>query len=113
MAAPILQPCNPPLGPRPADQILYVPNQITLQMKEKIMSLSGDTFTIKTADGIDVLKCQGKTFSVHGKKTFTDMSGRELFVLEKQLFKLSMSFRGVSEEGHNFVRAPLPESDQR
>jgi len=81
---------------------LYLPHMVTLQMKEKIMSLSGDTFRIKTADGVDVLACQGKTFSIHAKKTFTDMSGRELFVLEKQMFKLNTSFNGVSSEGHNF-----------
>ena len=37
-----ITPFNPPLGPQPANAAFYSPEPTTLQMKEKILSLSGD-----------------------------------------------------------------------
>lgn len=52
--APHLTPFNPPLGPQPANAHFYSPSQTTLQMKEKVFSLSGDDFTVKTVDGMRI-----------------------------------------------------------
>lgn len=73
-----LVPFNPPLGPQPARAPLYLPQPVTLVMKEKVFSLSGDDFTVKTVDGADILKVKGKAISMRDKKKFTDMSGQEL-----------------------------------
>ena len=70
---PHLDPCQPPLGPQPPNAKLYSPHQVTLAMKEKVFSLSGDDFTIKTADGTPICKCKGKVLSIKDKKKFTDM----------------------------------------
>jgi hypothetical protein len=45
-----------------------VPNQTTLVLKEKVFSLSGDTFSVKDANGAAVVNCQGKTFSLTDRK---------------------------------------------
>ena len=71
--APHLTPFNPPLGPQPANPHLYSPQPTTLHMKEKVFSLSGDDFTIKTVDGHEVCKCHGKVVSARDKKKFSDM----------------------------------------
>ena len=52
-----LAPFNPPLGPYAR---FAQPTEQTLQMKEKVFSLSGDDFTVRTAQGLDVCKCKGK-----------------------------------------------------
>jgi hypothetical protein len=56
VVAQALVPFQPPLGPQPANTIYYSPNQVVLCMKEKVWSLSGDDFTVKTVDGHDILK---------------------------------------------------------
>lgn len=83
---PQLAPVNPPLGPLPTRPDFYRPEQATLEMKEKVFSISGDDFTVKTVDegsgGVtDVLKCKGKAISARDKKKFTDMQENELFTV--------------------------------
>lgn len=97
-----LAPFNPPLGPQPANPAFYSPTESTLQMKEKILSLSGDSFTITTATGSPVCQCTGKVFSLHGTKAFTDMQGGELFTVKKKMLALHKSFVCESPAGHSF-----------
>ena len=56
---------NPSLGVHP--QFCF-PEEHILHMKEKAFSLSGDNFTIKTADGKEICRCKGKVLSVSDKK---------------------------------------------
>ena len=56
---------NPPLGPTLSQ---CHPEQVTLHMKEKAFSLSGDDFTVKTVAGLEVCKCKGKILSLSDKK---------------------------------------------
>lgn len=100
--APHLTPFNPPLGPQPANAHLFSPNPTTLQMKEKVFSLSGDDFTVKTVDGMEVCKCKGKVISARDKKKFTDMSGQEIFTLSNKLLSIHKSFHAESPTGHDF-----------
>jgi uncharacterized protein YxjI len=93
---------NPPLGPQPANAAFYSPQPTTLQMKEKILSLSGDDFTISTADGTPVCKCKGKVFSLHGTKAFTDLQGNELFTVKKKMLAIQKSFVCDSPQGYSF-----------
>lgn len=107
-AAPSLAPVDPPLGPQPPTAELYSPNQITMCMKEKVFSLSGDDFTVQTIDGTNILKVKGKTVSLHGKKKFTNMRGDELFTLNNKMLALQKSFVGESPAGHNVCRFANP-----
>ncbi|KAF2211457.1 hypothetical protein CERZMDRAFT_112557 [Cercospora zeae-maydis SCOH1-5] len=102
MAAPALPPFEPPLGPQPLIGTLYSPQQVTLVLREKVFSLSGDTFTVQTVEGANVLQVKGKIASLHSKKTFTDMSGLEIFVLAEKKLKLFKTFHAESPAGHNF-----------
>nr|POE63401.1 hypothetical protein CFP56_04304 [Quercus suber] len=102
--SPALAPFNPPLGPQPANAHLYSNAPQTLQMREKVFSLSGDDFTVKTVEGLEVCRCKGKVLSVHAKKKFTlaDSTDAELFTLNNKMFALQKSFHGESPSGHDF-----------
>lgn len=100
--SPTIAAFNPPLGPQPANPAFYSPSPTTLQMKEKILSLSGDDFTITTTDGAPVCKCKGKVFSLHGTKAFTDIQGNELFTVKKKMLSIHKSFVCESPQGYSF-----------
>ncbi|KAI5370086.1 Putative tubby-like protein [Septoria linicola] len=92
---PALQAFEPHLGPQPASNTLYSPQQVTLILKEKVFSLSGDTFTVQTAEGTNVLQVKGKVASLHARKTFSDMAGEQYFssiLLGVHHWKRSYSF---------------------
>ena len=57
---------NPPLGPLLSQ---CHPEPVTLHMKEKAFSLTGDDFTVKTVAGLEVCKCKGKVLSLSDKKS--------------------------------------------
>jgi len=101
MAMTIITPFIPPLGPQPANPAFYSPEPVTLQMKEKILSLSGDDFTITTTTGTPVCTCKGKVMSLHGTKIFADLQGNELFALKKKTFALQKSFVCESPRGYD------------
>ena len=61
-----LAPFNPPLGP---NQQFCQPTEQTLQMKEKVFSLTGDDFTVTTVSGIEVCRCKGKVLSISDAKS--------------------------------------------
>ncbi|KAK3116279.1 hypothetical protein LTR53_003531 [Teratosphaeriaceae sp. CCFEE 6253] len=100
--APHLAPSTPALGPQPVSQHLYSPHQVTLIMREKVFSLSGDDFTIRTVDGLDVCKCKGKMVSARDSKKFTDTAGNELFTLKNKMLSIHKSFKGDSPHGNDF-----------
>lgn len=102
VTAPALAPFQPALGPQPHSPVLYSGNQVILRLKEKVLSLGGDDFTVQTAEGLDVLKVKGKVVSLHQKKKFTDMAGTEIFTLSEKKLKLFKTFHGEAAGGHNF-----------
>ena len=72
----------------------------TLVLKEKVLSLSGDSFSIKTYPGQQpVLSVSGNAFSLSGRKTVTDMSGNPLFQIRKQHLKVPRTFYAENLEG--------------
>jgi uncharacterized protein YxjI len=84
-----LAPLSPPLGVNPA---YCVPRQTVLVMKEKVWSLSGDTFHIVDENGHEVVQCRGQAFSLSDRKEFADSAGRPLFSLRTRHFTLHKSF---------------------
>ncbi|PBP26524.1 DUF567-domain-containing protein [Diplocarpon rosae] len=91
-----LAPVNPPLGVNPA---YCVGKQTTLVMKEKVWSLSGDTFHIVDENNHEVVQCRGTTFSLSDRKEFADASGRALFSLRTRLLSLHKSFYAEAPGG--------------
>ncbi|KAL3424743.1 DUF567 domain protein [Phlyctema vagabunda] len=91
-----LQPVHPPLGVNPA---YCVPQQTTLVLKEKVWSLSGDTFHIVDQNGREVVQCRGQAFSISDRKEFADTSGRPLFSLRTKLLSIHKSFYAEAPSG--------------
>jgi hypothetical protein len=74
---------NPPLGVHP--QFCF-PEENVLHMKEKAFSLSGDNFTIKTADGHEICRCKGKVMSISDKKG-KEFGGEEILANPLSLYR--------------------------
>lgn len=70
----------------------------TIVLKEKI-SLSGDSFSVKTQDGRPILQVKGEAMSLSGRKTFMDMEGKVLFQLRKQHFSIPKTFYCEDSQG--------------
>ncbi|CAD6564656.1 MAG: hypothetical protein ASARMPREDX12_002436 [Alectoria sarmentosa] len=92
-----LTPFNPPLGPSLSQ---CHPEPVTLHMKEKAFSLSGDDFTVKTVNGVEICKCKGKLLSVSDKKVFTDVQGHEIFALKNKHFTIHKTSHAENPKGH-------------
>lgn len=91
-----LAPLPHPLGVNPA---YCTPNQTVLCMKEKVWSLSGDTFHIVDQNNHEVVQCRGQTFSLSDRKEFADSSGRPLFSLRARLLSIHKSFYAEAPGG--------------
>ncbi|CZR54773.1 related to DUF567 domain protein [Phialocephala subalpina] len=91
-----LAPVNPPLGVNPN---YCVQKQTTLVMKEKVWSLSGDTFHIMDENNHEVVQCRGQTLSLSDRKEFATSSGTPLFSLRTKLLSIHKSFYAESPSG--------------
>ncbi|KAG0652400.1 hypothetical protein D0Z07_1395 [Hyphodiscus hymeniophilus] len=96
MATINLPPVQPILGVNPS---YCVPHQTTLVMREKVWSLSGDTFHIVDQNNHEVLQCRGQALSLSDRKEFADSSGRPLFSLRTRHFTIHKTFYGQAGDG--------------
>jgi len=64
----------------------------TIVLKEHVMSLTGDSFSIKKANGEPILQVEGKVFSLGGRKKVRDMAGNHLFDIKKELMHIHTTF---------------------
>ncbi|KAJ5112047.1 hypothetical protein N7532_000092 [Penicillium argentinense] len=56
----------------------------TLVLKEKVLSVTGDSFEIKLANGQPLLKVHGAWVSISGRKKVEDAQGKHLFDIVKE-----------------------------
>lgn len=64
----------------------------TIVLKEKILSLSGDSFDIKLENGDPLLTVDGNRLSPSGRKKVLDPNGTRLFDLRKEHFHLHTTY---------------------
>ncbi|KAF2022347.1 hypothetical protein BU24DRAFT_488573 [Aaosphaeria arxii CBS 175.79] len=64
----------------------------TLVLKEKVLSLSGDSFSIKLTNGSPLFQVEGKVMSISGRKTVRAMDGTHLFDICKEHFHLHTTY---------------------
>src|SRR5947209_16553764 len=64
----------------------------SIVLKERVMSFSGDSFSIKTTAGKSLMQVKGKNLSLSKRKMVTDMQGNHLFTLRKKGFPFGTYF---------------------
>lgn len=68
----------------------------TIILKEKVLSLSGDSFDIKLANGTPLLQVKGSVMSLSGRKSVFDMAGGHMFDIQKELLHIHATFACVT-----------------
>ncbi|KAB8235717.1 tubby C-terminal-like domain-containing protein [Aspergillus alliaceus] len=100
MGAPQLSPVPKPIAIFPQ----FIAQQTeTLALKEKVLSLTGDSFTIKLVNGQPLLRVEGKVMSISGRKSVYDMAGTHLFNIVKEHFHLHTTFAAQEPAGKKFL----------
>jgi uncharacterized protein YxjI len=95
-----------PLYLRPVSQPVVLFEQFiatepqTIGLKEKIFSLSGDSFEIKLDSGAPILKVNGAFFSLSGRKKVEDMHGNHLYDLRKEHLHLHTTYVMEDPDGN-------------
>jgi uncharacterized protein YxjI len=92
----------PPVAPIGIFPQFVAQNYEQLVIKEKVFSLSGDSFTVKTVDGREILQVQGDVISLSGRKHVFDMQGVPLFDLRKQLIAFHATYFCENPNGERF-----------
>ncbi|KAB8222965.1 tubby C-terminal-like domain-containing protein [Aspergillus novoparasiticus] len=64
----------------------------SLVLKEKILTLSGDSFDVKLVTGEPIFRIKGKPFSISGRKSVFDMEGNHLFDIVKERLHLHSTY---------------------
>ncbi|KAK3358806.1 tubby C-terminal-like domain-containing protein [Lasiosphaeria hispida] len=75
----------------------------TLVLREKVMSLSGDSFEIKLQNGQPVLRVQGKVMSISGRKSVYDMAGTHLFDIVKEHLHIHATYAALDPSGRKLL----------
>lgn len=71
----------------------------TLVLKEKVMSLSGDSFDITNAQGTPFMKIKGKHMTISGRKSVYDMHDNHLYDIVKEHFHLHSTYAAEDPSG--------------
>lgn len=74
----------------------------TLVIKEKVLSLSGDSFSIKTIDGRVIIEVKGEKLSLSGRKRVLDPQGNPLFDIRKKHIAIHTTFYCENPQGVKF-----------
>jgi uncharacterized protein YxjI len=97
MSAPQMHHYPTPIGIFPQ---FFAQQSESLVLKEKVLSLSGDSFDIKTISGVPIFKVKGETLSLSGRKHLSDMNGNVLFTIRKKLIALHATFYAEDPKGN-------------
>ncbi|WYZ33993.1 hypothetical protein EsH8_I_000269 [Colletotrichum jinshuiense] len=100
MAAHQLAPATSSIGIFPQ---LTARQSETLVLKEKMLSLTGDSFDIKLSNGQPILRVQGKAMSISGRKSVYDMSNNHLFDISKEHLHLHTTFVAQDPNGNKIM----------
>jgi uncharacterized protein YxjI len=96
-APPQMHPYPTPLGLFPQ---FFARQSETLVLKEKVLSLSGDSFEVKNIQGLPIFQVKGEVLSLSGRKHVMDMAGNVLFTIRKKLIALHATFYAEDPNGN-------------
>ncbi|KJZ74490.1 hypothetical protein HIM_06086 [Hirsutella minnesotensis 3608] len=95
-----MSPNNPEIGVF-KDYIARQPE--TLIVKEKVFSLSGDSFDIKLANGQPMFKVSGHAMSISSRMSMHDMSGNHMLDIRKEHFHFHPTYVAQDPKGNAFL----------
>ncbi|KAG5987701.1 hypothetical protein E4U54_004897 [Claviceps lovelessii] len=75
----------------------------TLVLKEKVLSLSGDSFDITNAHGTPFMKIKGRHLSISGRKSVYDMAGNHMYDIVKEHFHLHSTYAAEDPNKNKFL----------
>ncbi|KAK0755092.1 DUF567 domain protein [Schizothecium vesticola] len=75
----------------------------TVILREKVMSLSGDSFDIVLQTGEPILRVQGNALSLSGRKKVSDVAGKHLFDIVKEHLHIHTTFAAVNPAGQKLL----------
>jgi len=75
----------------------------TVILREKVMSLSGDSFEIALQTGEPILRVEGKSLSLSGRKSVYDMNRKHLFDIVKEHLHIHATFAAVDPAGQKLL----------
>jgi hypothetical protein len=75
----------------------------TIVLQENVLSLSGDSFSIKLKNGPPILQVRGSVMSISGRKSMCDMAGNHFFDIQKELLHIHATYAGVTPEGQKIL----------
>lgn len=82
---------------------LVAANGETLVIKERVMSLSGDSFDIQNGHKQTVLRVKGKHMTMSGRKSLYDAADQHLFDIVKEHFHLHTTYAAEDPSGKKFL----------
>ncbi|CAK7268514.1 hypothetical protein SEPCBS57363_003132 [Sporothrix epigloea] len=81
----------------------YIANQTeTLVLKEKILSLSGDSFDVRLANGQPLLKVKGKLLTLGSRKSVYDCNDTHLFDIYREILHIHSTYVLEDPKGNKF-----------
>lgn len=96
----LLPPVPKPIGVFPQ---FFAQQPETIVLKEHVLSLTGDSFSIKLANGTPILQVEGKVMSISGRKKVSDMAGNHLFNIVKEHFHIHTTFAVEDPQGKKLM----------
>ncbi|KAH1478693.1 hypothetical protein KXW28_006880 [Aspergillus fumigatus] len=75
----------------------------TMALKEKVLSISGDSFDVKLANGQPIYQIKAKHMSLSGRKSVFDMAGNHLFDIVKEHLHIHTTFAAVDPHGKKLL----------
>ncbi|GAQ08600.1 hypothetical protein ALT_5921 [Aspergillus lentulus] len=84
------------------DQFIAQQTEV-LALKEKVLSLSGDSFDVKLANGQPIFQIKSKLMSFHGRKSVFDMAGKHLFDIVKEHLHIHTTFAAEDPNGKKLL----------
>ncbi len=91
-----LQPLKAPTGIFPQ---FIAKGTETLVLKEKVFSLTGDSFDVQNTSGQSILKIKGRKMSISGRKTVTDMNDHHLYDIVKEHMHIHSTYAAEDPNG--------------
>jgi len=76
---------------------------ITLVLKEKILSWSGEDIYINDINGVPVFRLAGKVMSISKRKSFSDAAGNLLFTLRQEIFSIMRHYYAEGPQDERFL----------